>query len=180
MSALLRIDDALLSSATRFAHWFQRLTGRTSFFLAKLGLTAACISYVILLFKIMRSTSGSRPLAWMMTLIIILALISYAWTGIHLDEADAAIRSGDSVLPTPIARLRTTTSIQQRMGLLALGAFFLSVDILIAHTLRDFSTDLIFPELLAFDYFVLTDPLPPAPAKLREWLSIFIRKPAPA
>ena len=32
------IDDSVLKVCTRFSHWFQRKTGRTNFFIVKIGL----------------------------------------------------------------------------------------------------------------------------------------------
>lgn len=41
------VDGAIMGRLTKFAHWFQRITGRTSIFLAKMGILAILISLSI-------------------------------------------------------------------------------------------------------------------------------------
>lgn len=47
LDAIIRLDDALLLFFTKISHRFQRLTGRTNFFLAKLCLYACIIGLLI-------------------------------------------------------------------------------------------------------------------------------------
>lgn len=55
-----RLDDFLLHKAERFAHWFQRMTGRTNFWLAKLCFVAYCLGggVSMLLVPVPRAIAG--------------------------------------------------------------------------------------------------------------------------
>lgn len=183
MNFLKRIDDEILSFFTKISHKFQRLTGRTSFFLAK-----CCL--VIMGFSIVVDMGNSIiPLLNKRT-DILLFIIQIVWAYGISKDLNNCTKTENNILDEEKAKVPFELAwpaigrLLFGVGVLILGGpeFF---GVLIGMTKSKISWVLeiasknFFPALVAFSYFVTVNPLPPGKSKIREWLGSFGKIPVP-
>lgn len=165
------LDSFLLSRAKKFAHRLQRLTGLSSYFIARLGVVISTLSLFIYVLNY------GHPFL------------------IHTSSFSGAIMSGLCLLPT-IQRSFLVQQAEDSLGKnvkpislmieftqhYAWRLWWVSITVLslvfawreIVHS-RYFVYEAINAVglplgVVVFSYFILVDPLPPGTSKLREWL----------
>lgn len=163
---LEKLDNFILAGCTKFSHWFQRLTGRTNYFLAKIGLiltvasiSVSVISYVLPILPI------KRPL-WFVFLLGLIAIFEIGRMT-KLDKAEKnAMSSAEQTKPF----FNNTGKVDRMIW------FFLSGwSIIVTSTVTPISVFVIidscfFPVgLLIFHYFIEVNPLPPCKSKIKEF-----------
>ena len=180
INRLKLIDSYILDFCKNFAHAFQIITGKTNFFLAKIG-RFLCFVWVVGLilndiFKLIPEVKDG----WIGMAINIWILWLMAYEGNVLDEVDKQFNSTPEVLPRKLFDLRRHSTIVIR--LLFVGFFYF--DIIRFCLMMYFSPNksiahwLLYSPIfdigvLMFYYFILVDPLPPSKGKVREWLDSF-------
>lgn len=188
MGFLMWLDERILALFTKFSHWFQRLTGRTNYFLAR---CCVLISVLAVLLKILNwwfpiLTGGTNSIQ--LTAGILVIVIS-ARIIISVDMAEQIVSSGDERKPvtefesTPLLRILLATMAWLNCGLLAFT--WLTTPHLKSWALDVFAESNILFVVFGM-YFVAVTPLPPGTNKIREWLKEIsagfqkIRSPKPA
>jgi hypothetical protein len=180
---LIEIDAALLRIATRFAHWFQRWTGRTSFFLAKCGVMLWALECLIDLFNHYLTPIPGLPtmatFETVFTIVIILVAIARCTL---LDKADAAIRAGARVLPAYVMVTRNSSAWWIRLLFVAMSLLTLPMVVIAAFVPYALIIMLRHSGMFgitAFEYFIMVDPLPPGVSKVRQWVASWTGRPRP-
>lgn len=164
---LERLDKALLRVFTRISHSFQRLTGKTNFFLAKL---AAMFAICVALMQVINYWVPifGKPHGLFFHLIFVMLMIHYT---VQCDQAEDSILSGGRVLPGWVFETRVFG--RRRFWLvLALIEVFLIMPLPIGEDRSVFLVYLtrsIACNLAVFHYLISVDPLPPGTSKLQEW-----------
>ncbi|OGN16700.1 MAG: hypothetical protein A3C88_02705 [Candidatus Yanofskybacteria bacterium RIFCSPHIGHO2_02_FULL_50_12] len=167
------IDERILALFTKFSHWFQRLTGLTNFFWARvcLGLFAVgiLISVANYWFPILATET---PLLGVMLASIWLAYV-LAFTELT-HRADQHFWSGANTKHS-VQRVLSENAIE-RVLLLVVGALLL---VLSFKALANNPEVSIWPQiyvsldpgyLSSATYFAIVDPLPPGKSKVRQWI----------
>jgi hypothetical protein len=177
-------DSQIIAGARKFAHWFQMLTGRTNFFLAKIGtfliFYAALVQMADHFFKFTAKPPG---------LLFVFICIAIAWSTAHdgklCEDADRFAQTGAEVLSDSVRQVRNRSfsgSIVWRF----LWIWSLLYDLvdcwlefhykvephIFLYASEGFGFSL---GVLIFSYFVLVDPLRPQKSKVREWIESFGR-----
>lgn len=178
---LLRIDKNILCFCTKFAHWLQEMTGKTNFFIAKIGIFGTSISvmmdianYLNQFFAIKTSFFGA--------LISFIIWVGMFFDAVNLDKADK--HAGVSEERVVLSPLTARTSPGRRILLIALSVFdttliFLNLNQKLNVVL--FLVNMIFFAygLAIFYYFSAVEPLRPGKSKIRKWLEGLLFNPEP-
>lgn len=187
MNPLKTIDNFILGGFTKFAHAFQILTGKTNFFLAKIGTTMAALEVGIHAVNYFYPTLlGEKTNGLLFILYLWLLSILFRDT-LNLDKAEKnASTSSEKVMIDRITN-RGTPAYRLILVFLSLDATIRLVVSLLdkttAHPIHTFTSPLFFYGLIIFYYFTAVDPLPPAKSKVRQWfekLSLASAKPVEA
>lgn len=174
MNILERIDESILELFTKFSHWFQRLTGRTNYFLAKICVFLMITSMLFIIINIWVPilsyipSSTARLFEPFLFLIGMLACILQIYI---LDKSENNLYEASERVRAPSFfegsyRWRLVLGL---MSILFLSLFFLPDSrkgILIANIF--FYCYPLFFWLAS--YFVMVDPLPPGKSKVRQWV----------
>lgn len=173
-----KVDAAILGKFTAFCHWFQKLTGKTNFFLASCLTPFVAICLVQTPIHIHRLTLKKKGgiLDWGGTYLVDLgcvALLSYlfymAWLCVQEDRKNESVAE-----KTEKFSLWVINRTSLRVVVLMLAS--LSIGAIIGHyqnqenTLENILENLTHPLLLIFLYLAAVNPLPPAKSKIRKWL----------
>lgn len=175
------IDAMLLRSTTKFSHWFQRLTGRSNYFIAKIGVFISAITTLI------EISNYFSQFLWRKTgfMILVFCVVINIMTFIEanaLDKADESLESETRVLHPLL-----THSMWSR--LLWVGISLNNTGIACQQLLivKEFGPLDAFVQVglsygtLIFYYFCEVEPLRPSKSKIREWLEKFsFTTPTPA
>jgi hypothetical protein len=175
LKKLEHLDERVLRLCTQFAHWFQRLTGRTNYFLAKIGVTMAAVSLLILIanyyFKFLPVFILS-PSWLLLGIVMITSLLHDAYC---LDKSEKAAQ-----LSTERVRDPLMLSSSPAMRLLCLFPSILCTTmswiLFIRHPIWEvFMMVAVIMGLIngatIFLYFTAVDPLPPGTSKVRQWIA---------
>lgn len=172
MHPIRAIDGWILGQCTKFAHWFQRLTGRTNFFLAK-NCRALCFMAVALQITNHFGKLYKGDETVMVVLFGPLILLQIMWEGWQCDKAEDHVLSGHQTLPAYARSMGTIAEWRIFIILWALSVFFL------LHSDGRFAVlqyidNHAFPlGASGFYYFAAVTPLPPGKSKVREWIESF-------
>lgn len=174
---IFKIDSAIIGFVEKFAHWFQKLTGKTNFFLA------GAINGVLLVpcfIAIMRGTDLFNPMNpqpeerttfdYIILFFLICIFSESALFGWKKDE-DAAWKRLTQGLANPKKSSFTAAMVRMCIVLLCslLTAFALEEGNLISAAITSL--------FLLGSYLESCDPLPPCQGKIKEWLgSLFARR----
>ena len=180
MGIFERIDSSVLAVATRISHWFQRLTGRTNFFLAKIGFALGTLSLMIGLGNYWYEFLDHKE-----TILAIFVFLPLTWLWfIMAKDCDAAEERA------LFGASRTKHPLSSRTGLRLMCLAFAILDVLeIPVHIRSKFWILEFLHedygiaLVIYYYFVSVDPLPPGQSKVGAWLEALrasFLKPAPS
>ncbi len=174
---LKRLDEGILKLFTKFSHWFQRLTGKTNFFLARLCLFPFSIAvassilnywFPLLFFKT----------DWRGLLFCVLLFFSIMFF-VHLThDAETQFDKDPTVLSRVHLferdspdRTRLLLALLSPICFFAVYKWFIEDpkgSLLLALNVGAFPA---YPS--AFYYFVLVTPLPPGKSKVQQWVEGF-------
>ncbi|MEK7650196.1 MAG: hypothetical protein AAB367_04555 [Patescibacteria group bacterium] len=163
-----KIDTLVLAGATRVSHKFQRLTGRTNFFLAKLGFALGTLSLIIGLGNYWHQFLAF-PTSFLILILFLPLTVLWFWMAKKCDSAEDSAFSSTARTKHPLfdnQRMRTLTLV------------FALVDLAFMPTLIQISPTPILEclhqdygiALAIFHYFASVDPLPPGQNKVGAWL----------
>lgn len=173
------IDDYLLSFFTKLSHKFQKLTGKTNYFLARICLIGILVSTVISCLNywfplLAEDAYQNIPMApVIMTPILLITVANQMY---KCDEEDKNLLLRSDIKTRPFSEVSTFGS-RMFFGILAifdlLGFYkILFLDesgVLIFKLMHNFFTVYVFFYL----YFVIINPLPPGKSKVQEWVESF-------
>lgn len=176
-----QIDSFVLGKCTKFSHWFQRTTGRTNYFIAKLGLFVVTVAagFELTNYYYPVTKDYVRP-SFAILLFYCAVLIDAFWKSLMMDKLDESSQLSEERvtlrgIDSPIIRVLW-------LGVSTLDTFLV---IAIGYSLiYDFPT--IFYHvgfgygMVIFHYFAAVNPLPPQKSKIRQWLESFSLTPATA
>ena len=170
------VDSVIMGKLTKFAHWFQRLTGRTSIFLAKIGIVLVLVSSSII---IMSLVLPILPYKVSPLIAFILGIISIMEIK-HMSELDTAedtfFSSAGKVKHSwmrsdPIVRMMW-------LGFLILRSLELIFDKYPTNIWRVTVMMSAYLGLYFYYCFIDINPLPPCRSKLLNFIESFSLKPS--
>lgn len=166
------LDERILALFTKFSHWFQRLTGRTNYFLAKVFLFVAvyCQLLVILNYWFRILTAPSNLVDIVLGSLLICTAAENAITA---DKAESHLFSEHETKPyigVFVDKYVRIFAIAITIFGLATGAFLWSEVVQKRSLLLDTIVGLWWVYCLSAIYFASVDPLPPGKSKVRRWL----------
>ena len=170
MEFFKKVDAKLIGFFTKISHRFQRLTGRTNFFLAKIALCVVGLSlmsqvadYFLSLFGI-----GTSALSVVLALGAATVVISWAY---ECDEAKHGVYAEEKAKRNFMPPEADPVCI--RIIFLALLVPWITVFLAVVVSPNGILAfkillSLYAPALVTFLYFIAVDPLPPGKSKIRE------------
>lgn len=170
------VDDAVLDFCTKVAHSFQRLTGRTNFFIAKIGITMASISVVINIMNYFHQILYDEgSMFWLVFSIIV--LLSMFVLGSFLDKADELSQLSGERVKFPETSVPFRSCAARLMWILfSCTSTLYTADMFFEHRfgIIDVVERIFLPYgALVYSYFIAVDPLPPLKSKIRQWMEKF-------
>jgi hypothetical protein len=179
MKLIERIDSAFLKLFTKFSHWFQRLTGKTNFFLARICLVIVVLGSMIFVFNfwIPLLSHPTRPYDVFLSGLFIPMMV---YVEAHLKKAEDDF--GGNVAIKPIIQSAFIGSIFQVLRTLMMLLLILSTpwDIysffdghLKGVWLFNLLHEMSYRCFASFYYFIAVDPLPPGKSRVRQWIELF-------
>ena len=170
---LERLDNKILEKLTKFSHWFQKMTGLTSYFFAKTGLAIATLSSIISLLnyfsKFLHRGTDSFS--------IVLMVINLLGFGIILNKIN---RYEDNV-SSEIVKL-FSFSIYLRIFFICFSIYdFVTLPIILSHKDSHYFILEVIAYVgfswgfLIFIYFIEIIPLPPGKSRIRQFIEGFFR-----
>lgn len=186
------LDAAILAWFTGISHQFQRLTGRTNFFLAKLCLCGASTSILVFVLNYWMPLL-SVPSDLLFAIVMGIFLLYFLVRMRHADQMeerssrinehirlpeDWMLRNEFVPFPAYLTEIHQKNALA-RLGHLAFCTFFfilsLYIDLVAPGGLLFFKLlkNIYFPCMVASDYFMAVFPLPPGKSKIREWAESF-------
>lgn len=168
------IDAKILALFTKISNKFQRLTGRTNFFLAK---AALCLVGLDVLAK-----AGNYWLHFLgrttnvVQLVLAIAVIALIFKDMYLCDKDEDNALDSYNRATVFYYLYRSQAV--RLLFVFTSLLFLPIDVEELLTGKGAFvfrlTDALFSyAITAFFYFIIVDPLPPSKSKIREWVEGF-------
>lgn len=179
MNICEQIDDKILLFFTKISHKFQRLTGRTNFFLAKCCISVLAIGLLLhaanYWFPLLSHETSLFSFFFQIFVVIIISL--------DVNRLDKAEKES---FYSEVAQKRYFVFGEHyykwRLLVVALALFSLfciyliAIGILPAKTSKFFEIICEFafwPMLTCYDYLTIIMPLPPGKSKIREWIENF-------
>ena len=166
---LSRLDEFTLSKLTKFAHWFQRMTGRTNYFLAKMGVLIILASITLTIVSYVAPTvpQEDRP-----SLIIVFLFgifgIGEVCRMTELDKAERDFLNSTSSNPAKWSFPKEPT--HRVFWIFACGiTVLMSITYPRPTTIWTLGRDLFPFGVVLFRYFVDVNPLPPGKSKVKEF-----------
>jgi hypothetical protein len=168
-------DNWILARCTTFAHWFQRLTGRTTYFIAKQGRFITFCSGVFNLADYFLKLSADRP-SIINAALTAFVIVLLAHDGKLCDEADRHVQSGADTLPKGIAASIRYGLFWRLLWISFTARYTVKLIWVTEHRLAVFTENVLWClGVVIFFYFVAVVPLPPGKSKVREWIESFQR-----
>lgn len=171
---LEELDKNLLERFTKFCHWFQRMTGRTNFFLAKIVVwLLACSTIVSVVNYYYRVLVNETDL--------LSCVISIILTPLFLRDAYLCDKSEGDSLSTTKAKRRYTADFEWLRKYLVFLIIFI-VPAMISNLMEShfnplqFLKEFYFWGIFLFSYLANVDPLPPGKSKVREFAESLIAR----
>jgi hypothetical protein len=171
----VNIDEYLLARCARFSHWFQRLTGRTNFFIAKVGTMITGMSVLVSLINywIPLSKLPTSFFHWVPSLFLLWVMAKESKNCAENEKRLYSDRALRQMMPK--------NSVWIRMAALYF-TILLGVFMVRYHSFFEilrYSTGI---GVSVFFYFIAVTPLPPGHNKIGEFvkkLASRFRKPVP-
>ncbi|HEY4490051.1 MAG TPA: hypothetical protein VJC12_02240 [Candidatus Paceibacterota bacterium] len=183
MTFIEKIDSVVLKLFTKIAHAFQRLTGKTNYFLAKIGTTMVALNVGLDAVNYFYRIFPGRKTSGFMFTVSVVVLIGLFLDTMKLDNAERQHK--DSEVKVAIKFIFPNSPVW-RVFLLMFA--YLSTVVLISIIRHGFDQSLLHTSvaplfsygLLFFCYFRVVEPLHPQKGKIKEWLEKFSLSPKPA
>jgi len=102
----MNIDSTVLAAVTKFSHQFQMLTGRTNFFIAKIGRFMCFAAVALDIINYFAHVLPDKTPLWFLILGVFIC-IDFAFGATICDQADRETREGYDVLPPSVLLLRS-------------------------------------------------------------------------
>lgn len=178
MSIVRRIDGAILDRVRAFAHRLQRLTGITSWTIARWATCSASIEIILEIGNHAHPFLPTfTPLPWAVLVVDCLLLLVFFYETISISRAEQRLDNESVVLPPSMGSSpgwRLFISVQCMISTL----FWLSDKL---HPFWAFIHYALFAYSMWFAYyFIAVIPLPRGKSKVREWIENFGKKLVPA
>jgi len=170
MKYLLVLDEGVLALCTKFSHWLQRLTGRTNYFLAKIGVIMSFFSILTEIFNYFQPILRYPTSLFSVVIdcLVVTNCVARVWDCDKMEEAngtsDTQIKSRwDNPTWRLIWLIFTAWDLYGTIGLINTHSHipFLPLELVS----QSFAID-----LAVFYYFVAVHPLPPGKSKVRQWV----------
>ena len=170
-----KLDKKILALVTRICHKFQRITGRTNFFLAKLALFLVWMSIAV-------STANFwLPLLHRKTDLFSLFLYVMISIGLLVDLKNCDKAEGQALEESKAKVNFDSLSSSWLWRVLWLVIALWDIAFNLPTSIGDSKGFLVFkciyflfcPGFTAFYYLINVEPLPPAKSKVREWIEAF-------
>lgn len=173
---MLKIDAKLLDLFTRFSHWFQRMTGKTNFFLAKFGVALCFLEVVVHILNFYFPILSRKSTAFGVVMALLVALILTVQM-VKLDYADHDLIFSSERVEDPTFWILSNGSTSWRL----VWFLWFVWDVFMAFKEVPKSSSPFFEAIswsfaagtVVFSYFAAVTPLPPGKSKIREWLEGF-------
>ena len=170
---LIEIDVWLLGKLERFSHWFQKLTGKNCFWLAKI----AAIFHGLLIVVILMSGVflGNQAIAIVSGIMVMFAFfVVFKHFALIKHRERVVLSTQEKSLSNPFKVL--DYDCRAIVLFIILLCFFIMAINLIGYFLFYFGAMLAFLMFLQglLYYFSACDPLPPAKSKVKEWKEKFV------
>lgn len=177
MRLIQTVDERILALFTKFSHWFQRLTGKTNFSLARLclgpygiGLLTIGLGYWLPLLPM------QPPLVVSVAMFLSFVLIPFRVYVTH--EAEKSFQDNPSIVPQMRFPEQSGDPLQRVLFLLT--SPYTSLLMLLVHQknkqgilLLSLIAGATWGYHAAYGYFLLVTPLPPGKSKVRQWIEEF-------
>ena len=175
MDTLERIDGRILALFTKFSHWFQCLTGRTNYFLAKISLFLTMTAWGVGALGYWLPILERRFLHDILTPICFLMVLPDYIMRIYLcDKSEESLFQNDER-----TKYKISDPIDGSMGWRIFWTFavILSIPLSITSVLNN--EGVLFFKIInngfasfvwMASYFLEVDPLPPGKSKIRQWI----------
>lgn len=176
------LDGKILALFARFCHWFQQLTGRTNFWLARWAVTVAAFSavlnlgYLVGILKRSKDTMDVLPVI-MVLLGILKAVYVCFFDSLACEKQDGDVLGEEKSIQKRIADQR---SVGSRFFFFCFTCVIIPGLVMEVADLLEFAKNIFCPALLIYLYLIAVDPLPPSTSKRGEWLKGFFTKSKPA
>ncbi len=181
-----RIDQTVLILFTKFSHWFQVLTGKNNYFLARVSLMVVAMNFMLSILDYWFPDLLDHS-SYLITVIFMPFPIIYFWgyIGLLIECEKKSENPSDVLYQVPLPLSRKIFEISRLLFLavfLLLEAPMIGVDIIRWRHNVIFQSvwNLTFFFLTAVCYLVDVTPLPRGKSKIRKWLEGFTFKTKPA
>jgi hypothetical protein len=183
---LLKIDMFLLTSLERFTHKFQRLTGKTNFWLASQMVVIRIMVYIVWILETFEVFAYipvwlAAPSVAMSTLLLWLVGVRPNYRlakGFEIKEKDAYLRVAKGLAnPKKIAH---GFGVFRIVTLISAPSLFLLLSTLSTATSTKLGGTILGITIPVQFYLEACDPLPPCSSKIMDWFRSFRKKPVPA
>lgn len=169
------IDNVLVSFFTKISHQFQRLTGKTNYFLAKCCVIAMTISVLVPLVNYWIHILNKHTDLFKLVLSISISTLNIV-VAVCCDEAENQAQQGAlhtkpmiaAFVPTEIGRL--LWAVLAFIDIVTLPIFLVGA----AHPILEMINRTFSFWCFTEYYFISVTPLPPCTSKITEWISGFM------
>ncbi len=176
MGYIKKIDDFILGLFTKFSHWFQRLTGKTNFWLAYICLSLWVGDLFVMAFNYWIPLLHRPSQISDIFVSLVVSLISIRWVKL-LDDAERQTMRGNDTLPKVSLIFNDRFMEIVRVAFVLMTAAYLPQDIYkFTHRTRGVTFFIFYDRFLlgwfyvAFLYFAVVRPMPPGKSRVKEWI----------
>lgn len=175
------LDELVFLIFTKFAHWFQRLTGRTNYFLAKVGILVvlASITITITSYAAPMVPEEEKPPLLIVFLLVYVGVMDI-WRMTQLDVAERDLLNSKSSAPAKRQLFKDELGSRVFWIFACMGTAYLNIKIPAPFTFWRFGESMFPFGVLIFRYFVDVDPLPPGKSKVKEFFEAITAYLSPA
>ncbi|MBI2063478.1 MAG: hypothetical protein HYT65_00580 [Candidatus Yanofskybacteria bacterium] len=169
---LRALDGKIIEKFTKFSHWFQKLTGLTCYFFAKMGL------FVVLVGLFLRVLNYFIQFLTIETILPALDIFFLFFFGlIFLRKIYLCNKAEENLFSSEVIRVEKESFVFRIWCLffLVLDTTFLMPDLYEARyiMLEIMGRTGFFMGFTIYNYFVEVTPLPPGKSKVRQWIEGF-------
>lgn len=177
MNFIKAIDAKILSFFTKISHKFQRLTGRTNFFLAKICLCVLALSVMVMVANYWFPLLGRDGNIF--SLIVSVVFIFIARRMYYCDKAEDEVLTEEKTNFFAEDNNLMGRILLLFLSILDLFGFLMAINMPRGILIFKVLDCLYFPVYSAFMYFIVVMPLPPGKSKIQEWaenISAYFKK----